>query len=98
MSGDSIEALVKNLESDNKKAREYFFNTVGVDADDDEQLTYGILPFQDYGYLSEDATIHQAFTDTESLHKELCVMSKAKTASDLQNCVDKYTFEREFLN
>ena len=77
LSADSIEALVNSLKSDKSKAREYIFNTIGVDAKDDEQLAYGVQPFRDYGYLKEFATIKEAFTDTVSLHKEFCVMSKA---------------------
>ena len=36
LSGDSIEALVESLNTDQTKAREFIFNSVGVDVNDPE--------------------------------------------------------------
>ena len=87
LSGESMENLVQYLKNNKAKAKNYFFDSIGVDIDDEEKVAYGIRSFQDYDFIEKDMNIQDAFTDDVSFNKMLCLMSKAKTQKDLEDCI-----------
>ena len=82
-----METLVQYLKTNKTEAKDYFFDSIGVNIEDEEQLAYGIKSFQDYGFIDKETNIRDAFTDDISLNKMLCLMSKSKTQKDLEDCI-----------
>ena len=92
-SADSNESLVNRLANDLPLAREFIFNTMGVDTTDKSQLEDGLKAYQWTWLIGSGRTTSNSFLQEKDVSKTLCVMSKSKSKADLRKCVVQGYFE-----